>query len=66
MSDAATLRASLAATWRKTPQWIGGASVQQVRAYKKAYVDMQKLLAKSSASLGDLQAAYNRTMEIYK
>jgi hypothetical protein len=30
------------------------------------YADMQKLLNKSSASLGDLQAAYNRTVEIYK
>lgn len=66
MSDAASLRASLVATWRRTPHWIGGASVQQVRAYKKAYADMQKLLAKSSISLSDLQAAYNRTVEIYK
>lgn len=66
MSDAATLRASLVVTWRKTPHWVGGASVQQVRAYKKAYADMQKLLNKSSASLSDLQAAYNRTVEIYK
>jgi len=66
MSDAATLRASLVATWRKTPHWVGGASVQQVRAYKKTYADMQKLLAKSNISLSELQAAYNRTVEIYK
>ena len=66
MSDAATLRASLIATWRKTPHWVGGASVQQVRAYKKTYADMQKLINKSSVSLSELQSAYNRTMEIYK
>ena len=66
MSDAASLRASLAATWRRAPNWIGGASVQQVRAYKKAYSDMQKLINKSSASLGELQSAVNRTTDIYR
>ena len=60
------LRESLVQAWRRTPHWISGASVQQVRAYKKTYADMQKLINKSRATVAELTAAINQTNSIYQ
>lgn len=60
------LRASLKETWKRVPARLNAASVQDVRAYKKAYADIQKLLGKSGATLSELMGATNKTNIIYQ
>lgn len=52
-------RAALQRMVSKVPPSIGSASVQTVRAYKKAVVAAQKTLEKSRPTLEALQSAHN-------
>jgi hypothetical protein len=66
MDQREIIRASLREAWKKVPEWINGASVQEVRSYKKTHAAMHKLLDKSGTSLSELTGALNQTRTIYK
>lgn len=60
------MRQNLLQIWRRVPAWIGSASVQQVREYKKTHAVITKLLAKSNLSQSELMGAHSQTLSIYK
>ena len=66
MDPRTAIRQRLQEVWKRCPDWIGSASVQSVREYKKTHAAMMKLIDKSSATLSQLQAADNQTRTIYK
>ena len=51
------LRETLTNRMKRAPDWIGGASVQSVRDYKKRYKQAQKLLEKKTVTTPELTSA---------
>lgn len=58
-------RASLVKLVNKVPPSINAASVQTVRAYKKAVVSARKCLEKSRPTLESLQSAHNNLASFF-
>lgn len=53
------LRATLRERMKRAPDWVTGASIQQVREYKTRYKKAAKLVDKKTITPSELSAAIN-------